>query len=122
MKRTPSSSARWETGQGWGKTELLREKCRGKPQKQASLCLPGESLRGDRDFFRVVQKQGACEPQMKGGKRGSKKARERGKKVRERERERRGQAAPFIVGCSTWLLPGNCRKEHKWLLPGNLCD
>jgi hypothetical protein len=39
----------------------------------------------------------------------SKRARDRG----------RGQAAPFIVGWATLLLPGNCGEEHTWLLPGN---
>lgn len=28
------------------------------------------------------------------------------------KRERRDQAAPFIVGWATLLLPGNCGKEH----------
>ena len=38
---------------------------------------------------------------------------------RKCERGRRRQAAPFIVGWPTWLLPGNCGEEHTWLLPGN---
>jgi hypothetical protein len=29
--------------------------------------------------------------------------------------KRRGQAAPFIVGWATLLLPGNCGEEHTWL-------
>jgi hypothetical protein len=38
---------------------------------------------------------------------------------RREERGGRGQAAPFIVGWTTLLLPGNCREEHTWLYPGN---
>ena len=37
----------------------------------------------------------------------------------ERERERRGQASPFIVGWATLLLLDNCGEKHAWLLPGN---
>jgi hypothetical protein len=33
----------------------------------------------------------------------------------ELERERRGQAAPFIVGWATLLFQGNCGEEHNWL-------
>jgi hypothetical protein len=32
---------------------------------------------------------------------------------RRSKRERRGQAAPFIVGWHTWLLPGNCGAEPR---------
>jgi hypothetical protein len=31
------------------------------------------------------------------------------------KRERRGQAAPFIVGRATLLLPDNCGEELTWL-------
>jgi hypothetical protein len=41
------------------------------------------------------------------------------KREQDLKRERRGQAAPFIVGWATLLLPGNCGEEHTWLLPGN---
>jgi hypothetical protein len=34
---------------------------------------------------------------------------------REREKERRGQAAPFIVDWAILLLSGNCGEEHTWL-------
>ena len=54
-----------------------------------------------------------------GGGRGEKGGKQEGKSkrgTRERERERKGQAAPFIVGQSvlpTWLLPGNCGAELR---------
>ena len=34
-------------------------------------------------------------------------------------RREKGQAAPFILGWATLLLPGNCGEEHTWLLSGN---
>jgi hypothetical protein len=37
-------------------------------------------------------------------------------------RERRGQAAPFIVGWAILQLQGSCGKEHTWLLSGNCED
>jgi hypothetical protein len=40
-------------------------------------------------------------------------------KLRERERERQGQVAPFIVIWNTLLLPGNCGEEHTRLLSGS---
>ena len=40
------------------------------------------------------------------------------KRDKRDERERRGQAASFIVGWATLLLQGNCGKKHTWLLPG----
>jgi hypothetical protein len=56
----------------------------------------------------------------RGEGRGRRRARDENKRGKSlRERERRGQAAPFIVGWATLLLlPGNCGKEHMWLLPG----
>jgi hypothetical protein len=40
------------------------------------------------------------------------------REVRASEKSR-GQAALFIVGWATLLLPGNCGEEHTWLLPHN---
>jgi hypothetical protein len=37
------------------------------------------------------------------------------KKDERLKREKRGQAAPFIVGWATLLLPGNFGEEHTWL-------
>jgi hypothetical protein len=37
------------------------------------------------------------------------------KKGESLKRERRGQAAPFIVGSAILLLPGNYGVEHTWL-------
>ena len=48
-----------------------------------------------------------------------KRARDESKKGEGLKRERKGQAAPFIVGWATLLLPGNCGEEHTWLLPSN---
>ena len=42
-------------------------------------------------------------------------ARDENKKSESLKRERRGQAAPFIVGWAILLLPGNCGEEHTWL-------
>jgi hypothetical protein len=53
-----------------------------------------------------------------GGGRRRAKGESKSKSLREK-RERRGQAASFIVGWATLLLPGNCGEEHTWLLPGN---
>lgn len=44
----------------------------------------------------------------------------REQEARERsrsKRERRGQAAPFIVDWANLPLPGNCGEKHTW--PGN---
>jgi hypothetical protein len=49
--------------------------------------------------------------------RGRKRA--KGLEKQELKREKRGQAAPFIVGWAT-LLPGNYGEEHTWLLPGTV--
>ena len=38
---------------------------------------------------------------------------------RSREREGRGQAAPFIVDWAILQLQGSCGEEHTWLLSGN---
>jgi hypothetical protein len=46
-------------------------------------------------------------------------ARDESKKDESLKRERRGQAAPFMVGRATLLLPGNCGAEHTWLESGN---
>ena len=44
------------------------------------------------------------------------KRRVRGKSKNKRGSKRaRGQAAPFIVGWATLLLPGNCGTEYTWL-------
>jgi hypothetical protein len=43
------------------------------------------------------------------------KAREESKKGESLKRARRGQAAPFIVGWTILLLPGNYGEEHTWL-------
>jgi hypothetical protein len=42
-------------------------------------------------------------------------AREESKKSESLKKEKRGQAAPFIVGWATLLLPGNYGAEHTWL-------
>ena len=42
-------------------------------------------------------------------------ARDESKKGEGLKRERKGQAAPFIVGWATLLLPGNCGEEYTWL-------
>ena len=49
------------------------------------------------------------------GKRERRREREESKKGESLKRERRGQAASFIVGWATLLLPGNCGEEHTWL-------
>jgi hypothetical protein len=57
----------------------------------------------------------------RGGREEEKESERRAKRQEERQelkRERRGQAAPFIVGWATLLLPGNCGEEHTWILPG----
>jgi hypothetical protein len=46
-------------------------------------------------------------------------SRDESKKGKSLKRERRGQAATFIVGWATLLLPGNSGAEHTWLLSGN---
>jgi hypothetical protein len=56
---------------------------------------------------------GQVERRGKGGREGGLEMRVR--KVREFKRVRRGQAAPFIVGWATLLLPGNCGEKHTWL-------
>jgi hypothetical protein len=55
----------------------------------------------------------------RGEGRGRKRARGLEKQEKqELERERRGQAAPLIVGWATLLLSSNCGEEHTWLVPG----
>jgi hypothetical protein len=41
--------------------------------------------------------------------------RDESKKGESLKRERRGQAASFIVGWAFLLLSDNCGKEHTWL-------
>jgi hypothetical protein len=55
---------------------------------------------------------GHVEREEKGG--GRRKVRDESKRGKNL-REQRGQAAPFIVGWATLLLPGNCGEEHTWL-------
>jgi hypothetical protein len=52
-------------------------------------------------------------------RRDGRRRRERKQELKRDERERRVQAAPFIVGWDTFVLQDNCREEHTWLLPGN---
>jgi hypothetical protein len=56
--------------------------------------------------------------ERRGEGREKRRARDESKKG-ENLRERRFQAAPFIVGWVILLLPGNCWEEHTWLLSGN---
>ena len=52
----------------------------------------------------------------RGGREGKEKVRgERQKRSQELKRERKGQAAPLIMGLATWQVPGNCEEELPWL-------
>lgn len=53
-----------------------------------------------------------------GGREG-RRARDKSQKGESLKRARWGQAAPFILGWSTLLLPGNFGEEYTWLLLGN---
>ena len=50
-----------------------------------------------------------------GRERERRRARDESKKGESLKREKRGQAAPFIVVWATLLLSGNCGEEHTWL-------
>jgi hypothetical protein len=64
-----------------------------------------EGRKKERGLAMVTWREGERE-------RDRRRARDESKKGESLKRERRGQAAPFIVGWATLLLPGNCGEEH----------
>jgi hypothetical protein len=70
---------------------------------------------GERKKVKRGREAGHGHVERGGGVGGRRRARDESKKGESLKRERRGQAAPLIVGWATLLLSGNCGEEHTWL-------
>ena len=88
----------------------------GLDEQRQSMVLELYCRRAGRKKEGRKRERGRPRPRGKWGEgRERRRARDESKKGESLKRERRGQAAPFIVGWATLLLPGNCGEEHTWL-------